>query len=258
MLPQGWRISGTSRDPARDRAAVPPGVTLHRFDGSEKLDPALFAGAQAILGSIPPGPDGDPALACHAADLSAAGAAWIGYLSTTGVYGDAGGAWVDEDSPLKPDGVRGRRRVAAEAGWQALRPAAHVFRLSAIYGPGRGVLEQVRAGTAKRIVKPGQVFNRIHVADIAQVLEASIRRPAPGRVYNLADDCPVPPQDVIVHCAALLGIAPPPEIPFTSADLSPMSLSFFAECKRVANRRIKEELGVRLLYPDYRAGLAVG
>ncbi len=182
---------------------------------------------------------------------------WVGYLSTTGVYGDHGGGWVDEDTPLTPGTRRGAMRLAAEDAWRAIPDLPlHIFRLAGIYGPGRGPFAKVRAGTARRIVKPGQVFSRIHVEDIAQVIEASLRQPDPGAVYNLCDDDPAPPQDVILHAAELLGVTPPPEEPFESAEMGAMARSFYAESKRVSNRRIKEELGVRLYYPDYRAGLA--
>jgi len=186
--------------------------------------------------------------------------AWIGYLSTTGVYGDRQGGWVDEESALRPTGERGRRRVAAEAGWRALGQRAglpaHVFRLAGIYGPGRSAFDALRAGRAQRIEKPGHVFSRIHVADIVQVLHASMARPRAGAIYNLCDDDPAAPADVIAHAAALLGVAPPPIVPFAEAKLSEMARSFYDDNKRVRNDRIKQELGVRLTYPDYRAGLA--
>jgi nucleoside-diphosphate-sugar epimerase len=163
---------------------------------------------------------------------------------------------VDEDTPLTPSTKRGRLRVAAEAEWQAIPGLPlHIFRLAGIYGPGRGPFEKVRQGTARRIVKPGQVFSRIHVEDIAQVLAASIMAPCPGTAYNLCDDDPAPPQDVIAHAAELLGLAVPEAIPYDEAEMSPMARSFYAESKRVSNRRIKEELGVRLIHPDYRHGL---
>jgi nucleoside-diphosphate-sugar epimerase len=196
----------------------------------------------------------------QAIENAANGLVWVGYLSTTGVYGDHRGGWVDEATPLTPSTERGHARVTAEAEWmdlhQRLGLPVHIFRLAGIYGPGRGPFEKVRDGTARRIVKPGQVFSRIHAEDIAQVLIASMARPDPGAAYNLCDDDPAPPQDVIAHAATLLGLPLPPEIPFETADLSPMAASFYAESKRVDNRKIKEDLGVTLRYPDYRAGLA--
>ncbi|TCO69902.1 SDR family oxidoreductase [Rhodovulum euryhalinum] len=254
-LGPGWRVIGTTRSPDRAEALRAEGVAPLIWPGSE-LGPAL-AQATHLLTSVPPGQGGDPVLAALGDALRAARhLRWVGYLSTTGVYGDHGGGWVDETSALTPATERGRARVTAEAGWAALGLPLHVFRLAGIYGPGRSPLDKLRDGTAQRIVKPGQVFSRIHVADIAQVLAASIARPNPGAIYNVADDEPAPPQDVIAFAAAMLGLPVPPEIPFDQADLGPMARSFYAESKRVRNDRIKTELGVHLRHPDYRAGLA--
>lgn len=216
--------------------------------------------ADALLISAPPGEEGDPLLAqFRTALVSAPHLAWIGYLSTTGVYGDRGGAWIDETVPANPQSPASRRRHAAEEAWLALgrdlRRPVQIFRLSGIYGPGRNALANLADGTARRIVKPGQMFNRIHVDDIAAVLAASVARPRLGAVYNVADDEPAPPQDVVAYAAALAGVEPPPEIPFDTADLSPMARSFYAENKRIANRLVKDELGVELRYPTYREGL---
>jgi nucleoside-diphosphate-sugar epimerase len=189
-------------------------------------------------------------------EIAKAKAGWVGYLSTTGVYGDHKGGWVDETTPLTPNSDRGRQRVIAEAQWLATGLPVHIFRLAGIYGPGRGPFEKVRDGTARRIIKPGQVFGRIHVDDIAQVLEASINRPNPGTAYNVCDDNPCPPEEVLSHAAHLLGLPDPPAVPFEEANLGPMARSFYSESKRTRNARIKDELGVRLLYPDYPAGLA--
>lgn len=230
------------------------GVEAILWDDAAAVDQAIV-GAGHLLASLPPDAHGDPVLDRHAAALAAASPRWVGYLSTTGVYGDRAGGWVDEESAIDPATERGRRRAAAEAAWLAIGLPVHLLRLAGIYGPGRSALDRVRDGRARRIVKPGQVFSRIHVADIAQVLAASIARPRPGRAYNLADDMPAPPQDVIAFAADLLGAPPPPEVAFDEADLSPMARSFYAESKRVSNARIKSELGVQLLYPDYRAGL---
>ena len=167
---------------------------------------------------------------------------------------------MDETAPLLPTGERGRRRVAAEAQWLELQrhhgSPVHIFRLAGIYGPGRSALDTVRSGRAQRVVKPGQVFSRIHVADIARVLRASIARPAPGAIYNVCDDDPAPPDEVLAFACDLLGVRPPPPVPIEQAQLSEMARSFYADNKRVSNRRIKEELGVSLLYPSYRDGLA--
>ena len=262
LLAEGWEVAGTCRSADKQAALARRGIVAHLFDRERPLaDPAAaLAGAPYILSSVPPDAAGDPVLDHHAADLATlVHPIWIGYLSTTGVYGDRDGGWVDEDSPLRPGGERGRRRLAAETGWLGLKQShdlpVHLFRLPGIYGPGRSALDAVRSGTAKRIVKPGQVFSRIHVADIAAVLRASMARPNPGAAYNVCDDDPAPPADVVTFACALLGVAPPPPVPFETADLSPMARSFYADNKRVRNIRIKSELGVRLRYPDYRAGL---
>ena len=259
---EGWRVGGTSRDAASLKRLAAEGFAMHPLAPGRPLADAgaALAGVTHILVSAPPDDSGDPVLAAHAADLAALrGLQWLGYLSTTGVYGDRGGAWVDETDALLPTGERGRRRVAAEAQWLALARApglpVHIFRLAGIYGPGRSALDTVRQGRAQRIDKPGQVFSRIHVADIVQVLRASMARPRPGAIYNVCDDDPAPPEAVIAHACELLGMTPPPLIPFDKAKLSPMALSFYDDNKRVSNRRMKEELGVRLRYPSYRDGL---
>ena len=258
LVAQGWTVTGTTRDdPARVQAA---GAAPRRWPGDEDAVRAELARADAILLSAGPGPDGDPALRDFGPAIAASPARWLGYLSTTGVYGDRQGAWVDETAALTPATRRGRERVAAEAAWQALAAAhglpLHIFRLAGIYGPGRGPFEKIRSGTARRIIKPGQVFSRIHAEDIAQVLAASIARPAPGAIYNVCDDDPAPPQDVLAHAAALIGAPVPPAEDFATAEMTPMARSFYAESKRVANDRIKRDLGITLRYPDYRAGLA--
>ena len=254
LLPQGWHIIGTTRSPDKARALAAAGIEPLLWPATP-LAPAL-ARATHILSSIAPGPAGDPLLQTEAQALAAARPQWAGYLSTTGVYGDHAGGWVDEETPLTPATARGQQRVQAEAAWQALGLPLHIFRLAGIYGPGRGPFAKVRAGTARRILKPGQVFSRIHVADIAAALEASIRRPDPGRIYNLCDDDPAPPEDVIAHAAHLLGLPVPPAEDYATAAMTPMARSFYAESKRVRNDRIKAELGLRLRYPSYRDGLA--
>lgn len=251
LLPQGWRVIGTTRNPARAEALRAEGVEPLLWPGD--LGPAL-AVASHILVSAAPDAGGDPFLADPAA-LAGARPLWVGYLSTTGVYGDHQGGWVDEETPLTPSTERGRARVLAERQWLATGLPVHVFRLAGIYGPGRGPFEKVRDGTARRIVKPGQVFSRTHVDDIAQVLAASIARPAPGAIYNVCDDDPAPPEDVLGYAAELLGLPPPPEVPYNEAEMTPMARSFYAESKRVRNDRIKAELGIRLIHPDYRSGL---
>ena len=254
LIPQGWQVIGTTRDAGKAAALRAAGVEPLIWPVGS-LAPAL-ARASHVLVSMAPGPEGDPVLARHREELRQARPDWVGYLSTTGVYGDHQGDWVDETTPLTPATARGLARMRAEAEWQALGLPLHIFRLAGIYGPGRGPFEKVRNGTARRIIKPGQVFSRIHVADIAQVLEVSITRPNPGAVYNVCDDDPAPPEDVLAHAASLLGLPPPPEESWDTAELTPMARSFYAESKRVRNARIKDELGVRLIHPDYRSGLA--
>lgn len=253
LVAQGWTVIGTTRSAEKADMFRAQGIEPLLLPGP--LSPAL-ARATHVLTSVAPDAGGDPILRAHADELRAATPVWAGYLSTTAVYGDHAGGWVDEDTPLTPATARGQARVEAEAAWAALGLPLHIFRLAGIYGPGRGPFEKVRDGTARRIIKPGQVFSRIHVEDIAQVLDASIRHPHPGAVYNLCDDDPAPPEDVIEHAAALLGLPVPPAIPYDESDLTPMARSFYAESKRVRNDRMKRDLGVKLLYPTYRDGLA--
>jgi nucleoside-diphosphate-sugar epimerase len=259
LVAQGWRITGTCRDPAHADEAVRLGLEIVIFDRDHPITEIdrYLAGATHLLSSVPPDESGDPVLDVHGAAIARAASRlqWIGYLSTTGVYGDRQGDWVDEESALTPSGERGRRRLAAETAWLALPQPAHLFRLAGIYGPGRSALDTVRGGKARRVVKPGQVFSRIHVADIVQVLLASIARPNPGAAYNVCDDDAADPAEVITYACKLLNVAPPPDVPFAEAQLSPMARSFYDDNKRVRNDRIKRELGVVLKYPDYRAGL---
>ena len=260
LAARDWKVTGTARAPEEKQSGGPPLIAFSRDTGAEALRVALEK-ATHLLVSIPPDAAGDPVV-----DLLGQAIAkqkslrWVGYLSTTGVYGNHDGAWVNEDSALQPASPRSQRRVAAETAWLGLHRDAdcpvHIFRLAGIYGPGRNALETVRRGTAKRIDRPGQVFGRIHVEDIARVLEASIAAPRPGRVYNVSDDLPAAPADVITHACTLLGVPPPPLQNFEEAELSPMAQSFYLDNKRVDNRRLHDELGVTLAYPDYRAGLA--
>lgn len=256
LLPQGWVIHGTTRSADKAEALKQEGIVPHVFPGnlSGPLEEATH-----LLISAGPDAEGDPMLRHLKDDITriAPRLEWAGYLSTTGVYGNHDGGWVDEDTPLTPSTRRGKWRVAAEAEWQAIPDLPlHIFRLAGIYGPGRGPFSKVRNGTARRIIKPGQVFSRIHVEDIAQILAASIAQPDPGAIYNMCDDDPAPPQDVIAHAAELLGQPLPPEEDFETAEMTPMARSFYAESKRVKNDKIKTDLGVRLIYPTYREGLA--
>ena len=264
LMGEGWTVAGTCRDEATRADLAADGIDAFLFDRDRPLDDAAAAlgGATHLLSSVPPDAEGDPVLARHAGAIAAMdGLAWAGYLSSTGVYGDTGGAAVDETAAVNPTSERGRRRAEAEDGWLDLWHAAgvpvHVFRLSGIYGPGRSALDAVRAGRARRIDKPGHLFARIHVDDIAAVLRASMARPDPGAVYNVCDDEPAPAADVVAFACELLGVDAPPLVPFHRAagEMSPMALSFWRDNRRVDNSRIKGKLGVRLKFPDYRAGL---
>ena len=261
LIASGWSVTGTCRSADRQARLRAAGFAAVLFDRDRPVDVALLDGITHLLVSVPPDAAGDPVLEMHGHDIAVLPAlSWLGYLSTTGVYGDRGGGGVDETAALLPTGERGRRRVAAEQGWLDLWRGhgvpVHIFRLAAIYGPGRSAFDALCAGTARRIDKPGQVFSRIHVEDLASVLTASIERPRPAAVYNVCDDDPAPPAEVVAHAAELLGSELPPLVPLDTAGLSPLARSFYDDNKRVANRLIKTELGVALRYPDYRTGLA--
>jgi len=261
-LARGWEVTGTVRSAEKAAELSREGIRTLVFGGfavSSALAKAV-AEADAVLVSVQPSEDGDPALGpLRAALTTAPKLRWIGYLSTIGVYGDQGGAWIDEATPPAPTNARARQRVAIEEAWLALgrdsgKPV-QIFRLSGIYGPGRNAIGKLREGKATRLIKPGQVFNRIHVDDIAGVLMASLAKPRNGAVYNVTDDEPGPPQDVITFAAELTGLKPPPEIPFEQAELSPMAASFYGESKRVSNMLVKQELGYAFRYPTYREAL---
>lgn len=280
FAPQGWEVVGTvrgsalgtarltNRDGSRAKSADNTakrgngtGVRLVNFDRDHPLLPEDFAGTTHVLSSVPPDETGDPVLNGAWKTLVEARDTirWIGYLSSTGVYGNHDGNWVDETTSVQPSSPRAERRAAAEASWLVLGREqdlpVHVFRLSGIYGPGRSVFDELRDGSAKRIVKPGHVFGRIHVDDIATTLAASIAQPNPGTIYNVTDDEPAAPADVMAYAASLIRVAPPREVPFEKAELSPMAASFWADNRRVSNVRIKRELGVKLAHPTYREGL---
>lgn len=271
LLADGWTVAGTCRTQEGQRELAAKGIDAHIFDPDRPLADARAAltGATHLLNSVPPGRDGgseldgDPVLAAHQADIVAVAPSlvWAGYLSTTGVYGDTGGALVDEMAALKPTSDRSRQRAAAEAAWRMLWDKhglpIHVFRLPGIYGPGRSALDQVRAGRTRRILKPGHMFSRIHVDDIVRTLRASMVRPHPGAVYNVADDEPAPSSDVTAFACMLLGLDAPSPVPFADAekDMSDMALSFWRDNRRIDNARIKDELGVVLQYPNFRDGL---
>ncbi|MFA5951626.1 MAG: SDR family oxidoreductase [Hyphomicrobium sp.] len=259
---EGWQVAGTSRSEDGMRRIKSLGYEAILFDG-QHADPAVdrvLAAATHILVSASPDEAGDPVLRHYAPALAATGTIqWIGYLSTIGVYGDTGGAWIDEETPARPGSDRTKRRVDAENAWLDLGRKAgkrvEIYRLGGIYGPGRSAIEDVRNGTARRIIKPGQVFNRIHVDDIANVLRAGAAGLGTHSIYNVTDDEPAPPQDVVLHAAELQQLPAPPEVPFETAPLSPMGRSFYSENRRVGNRRLHEDLGVELAFPSYREGL---
>ncbi len=260
---EGWIVRGTTRDPDKAKALANQGIQVLVLPNAEEspLPDGALHGVTHLLSSVPPDQAGDPVLHRHGAAINdhAATLQWTGYLSTTGVYGDRQGGWVDENTPCTPTLDRAKRRVAAEQAWRefgrsSARPV-HLFRLAGIYGPGRNALATVHAGRARRIVKPGQVFSRIHVDDIVRILGASSARPRAGAIYNVCGDEAAPPQDVIAHACELLDLPTPPEIPFDDAEMSAMARSFYADNKRVRNDLIKRELGLDLQYPTYREGL---
>lgn len=257
-----WDFVGTSREPEKVRALRALGIRTFLLDDDEGLtDPlGMLAGATHILITVPPDDEGCPVFRLHAQDiLDTEGIEWVGYLSATSVYGNRDGEWIDETSEKRPISKRGSRRVRAEEQWMSLYRLdalpVHLFRLAGIYGPGRSGLDSVRAGRARRIKKEGHAFNRIHVEDIAQTLLASMAKPRPAGIYNLSDDLPAGSWEVITYASELVGIEPQPIIPFDEADLAPITRSFYADNKRVSNKRIKEELGIVLKYPTYREGL---
>lgn len=260
---QGCQIAGTARDPGKVAQLDARGYAVTRFTGEpgNEAIAKLLQGTTHLLLSIPPGKEGDPVLAHYRAELAALSSLeWIGYLSTVGIYGDQDGNWVDESTEPKPNTARTEARVEAERAWldfgEQTGVKVHIFRLAGIYGPGRCVFDKLRDGTARRIKKGNQVFSRIHVEDIASVLEASMARPRAGAIYNVADDEPAAPGEVVAYAAEMLGMTPPPEVPFEEADLTPMARSFYEGSRRIGNARIKSELGVELCYPTYREGLA--
>lgn len=251
---QGFSLSGTTRSPEKAAAMRAVGIAPLLDPDADALRNAM-AEATHILVSVPPGASGEPVLDRLTSPLNLPKLEWLGYLSTTGVYGDAAGAWVDEDTPPAPSEPRSQRRLAAEKAWQAVSARTRLFRLAGIYGPGRSALDRLKDGTARRIVKPGQVFSRIHVDDIAAALMASIDRPDIPGPFNLADTEPAPQADVIAYAADLLRIEPPPEEAFETAEMSAMLRSFFSSSRQVSSRKTRAQLGWALQYPTYRDGL---
>ncbi len=247
----GWDVAGTARTAEGAQALETTGIRgLAWAGGAASFEPPPNA---AWLISVPPDAGGCPVFRTFSAQ--AAGASWIGYLSTTGVYGDLGGGWAFEAMPVNPQSPEAANRARAEAEWLSL--GAHVFRLPGIYGPGRSALDRVTSPGARRIVKPGQVFSRAHRDDIASALRLSIAQPHPGAIYNICDDEPAPADEVLTYAAQLLGVEPPPEVAFEDAGLSPAAQRFYAECKRVSNSKAKAALGWHPAYRTYREGLAM-
>tara|TARA_Y100001936_G_C16093723_1_gene689330 strand:+ start:12342 stop:13238 length:897 start_codon:yes stop_codon:yes gene_type:complete len=260
LLVKKWIVSGTCR--TKDKKVSLKDVITYSFDGTHACKEILEAISDAthLLISIPPQISGDVVLKNFSSDIAKnKNLEWIGYISSTGVYGDTQGKWVDESSPLQPSTELNERRVKSELAWLKMAREngcpVMVFRCVGIYGPGRNLLISAQQDRARRIDKPGLVFSRIHVADLAQTLEASIKNPKPGEIYNVCDDKPAPPSEAVEYAFKLLKISPPPLIHFDSADLPEVVRGFYKNCKRVSNKKIKEELGVKLKYPNYRSGL---
>lgn len=262
MQEGGWRVSGTTRDSDKKKELRARGVNAHLFDFDVPLPDPLYMMRDVthLLISTPPSDEGDPTFNIHAHDIAQLpNLRWVGYLSTTGSYGDRGGNWVDESSEARPTTKRGSRRLKAEEQWLSLFHAqnlpVHIFRLAGIYGPGRSALDSIRSGVARRIDKPGHAFSRIHVEDIVQILRASMENVHPGEIYNVCDDMPAPSHEVIDYACKLLGIESPPLLPYDKADLAPITQSFYKDNKRVRNDKIKRDLGVELRYKNYKQGL---
>ena len=257
----GWSISATARTANKGAALKAEGIDCQFFDGTALLaDLKPLQNATHILLSVPPGEAGDPVLNLYRDDLAAMKCLqWIGYLSATSVYGDTDGKLVDENAPLRATTARGIRRIESEEAWlknvSTIGLPVHVFRLAGIYGAGRSAIDQLRSGRARRIIKLGHLFSRIHVDDIVTVLEASIARVRPGSIYNVCDDEPAMSSTVIEYAAELLDVDPPPAMPFDGAGLSEMARSFYADNRQINNQLIKSALGVTLTYPDFRTGL---
>ena len=254
LLAQDFFVTGTSRSPEKTDEMATAGVVPIIRSNPDELR-TLMASATHILVSVPPDEAGDPVLMALGGGVDLPRLEWLGYLSTTGIYGDASGDWVMENTLPAPAEARSQRRLTAERGWQTLTPKTRIFRLSGIYGSNRSALDRVRAGTARRIVKPGQVFSRIHVDDIAAALMASIAQPDVLGPFNLADDSPASQAEVTAFAAKLLGVAPPPLETFETAEMSAMMRSFFSSSRRVSSEQTRTALGWTLKYPNYRAGL---
>lgn len=262
LMNMGWKISGTTRSTDKRQELQNRGINAHLFDFERPLlDPLeILKDVTHLLISTPPNDDGDPVFNMHGQELAnLPNLKWVGYLSTTGVYGNRNGEWVDEETETNPTSQRGSRRVTAETQWLSVSDEekfpVHLFRLAGIYGPGRSALDSVRAGVARRIHKPGHIFGRIHVEDIVNILKASMDKPKAGSIFNVCDNVPAPSHEVIEYACDLLGRPYPPMVDFEHADLSAMARSFYMDNRRVRNDKMKQELGIELKYPDYKAGL---
>ena len=262
LISKNWLVSGTSRNLNLNDTLKKNGVSVYLYDGNQVVPEITDAiqSATHILISIPPQSSGDIVLQQFGADfLNWGHLKWIGYISSTGVYGDTKGEWVDETSPLKPVTARGSQRLVIESSWLKMHKKYNlpvvVFRCAGIYGSGRNLLRSIKQGRARKIKKPGHVFSRIHVEDLAQTIEASMQRPQPGEIYNVSDDCPSCPSETLDYACRLLNIEPPAPISYENAELTDMARSFYQANKRVSNKKMKNELHIKLQYPDYRVGL---
>jgi nucleoside-diphosphate-sugar epimerase len=255
LVPKGWTIIGTTQSKDKLSSVEVSGAEPVLWPGTS-VESSLDRATHLLI-STAPSEAGDPVLNVLQDQIAARREQfkWVGYLSTTGVYGDHQGGWVDETTPLAPSTKRGQMRVEAEHAWRDMGLPLHIFRLAGIYGPGRGPFSKVRNGTARRIIKANQLFSRIHVEDIAQTLLASIEKPNAGSAYNVCDDFAAPPEDVIAYAAELLDMPIPKSENFEAAEMTAMARSFYSESKKVSNVKIKNELGVVMKYPDYKSGL---
>jgi nucleoside-diphosphate-sugar epimerase len=252
--PSAWNIIGTTRDVGRKSYLEAQGYTVYAL---ETIPDSVWNEVSHIVHSVVPTAEGDPVSHRYMSALqSARKLEWFAYLSTTGVYGDHQGAWVDEETQLNPPSERLRRRVDAEQNWLAHIAGANVFRLAGIYGPGRSVIDEIRTGSVRRIFKEGQVFSRIHVEDIARTLHRSMESPLRGEIFNVCDNEPAPAHEVVSYACGLMQVLPPPMLPFETAQLSEMAREFYNSNRRVSNQKIREKLGVELRYPTYREGVS--
>ena len=259
---QGWQVIGTCRTQEKCSTLEAQGFEMHVFPSKRmtNINANMLSSITHILISVPPDTNGDPVLrAIMEIVPTLSNLVWSCYLSTTGVYGDHDGEWVAENAKLSPSSDVGKRRILAEKQWLAMYTKhavpVHIFRLAGIYGPGRNQLDRVRSGRAQRIIRKGLFLSRVHVDDITGLLRSSISRPDPGAIYNVADDEPAPPQDVVNFACELLGVKPPLEVPYEELELSTAMARFYRDRKKVSNKQIKDKLGYEFRYKSYREGL---